>query len=807
MMKIRNTLLCATMLVGVGSVPALAAEAAPASDATAAEDGDAIVVTATRRATTLQDAPINISALSSEELTKQRVDDVKGLAAFTPGLTVTDTGPKATGTIIMRGISSADTSTVGSNYDNAVGVYLGEVPLYLDFKLLDINRVEVLQGPQGTLYGLGTLAGAVRYMPNRPDTGDWSISTHVRAFGESHSADPGVNADATINVPIIRDHVAFRSTVGYYNNPGFIDYDYLLLNPGVSNPQPVRGTTAAQGSFGSAAQIAANFYSKKDVNYEHTFTTRNQLLLELSPGAKLFLTYAHQQTKTEGGQSTQAGVLGTGPYQSAKRYLEPTTRKSDLVSAEVNLSLGFAQVVGTAAWTKQTTQQKNDNTDLLLDLDYGYEAFPTFSSYNQSVNQYRQFNGELRLVSSHGGPFSWVLGGFYNNLRRNQDYQEYTPGLANFFGVFRPDDLEYMSFVNTKLKEKAAYGEGTFHITDQWQVTGGLRYFKYDAFAEGGTETPLTRGGRTRTPYPLVQFVPSRIKSGSTAADGTVWKANTSYKFSDTLLTYFTYSTGYRTGNVNRVAPCILPLPPGQNVCALPNELAYNPDKTRNMELGVRAAFLDKRLQVTASVFHINWTGLQLPSQTVNGAVGITVNANDALSQGFEFTARAKITPRLTFQGTYSYTDAHLVQDAPNVVSDSTQPDGKADAFAGDRLPGSTKHSASAQLTYTQPLANGAEIEANWATTYTGNIYSRVGLRGNGEAIPGYTTHRASITYHADHFDVGIYADNIFDKYAVTSIGNDLSSYNQVRTGVVERYYATGILTPRRFGLDFRFHY
>jgi outer membrane receptor protein involved in Fe transport len=807
MKLIRQTLLCATMLMGMGTTQAFAQTAPADETATEVSDDDAIVVTATRRETSLQDAPINISAVSSEDLQKQRIDDVKGLAAFTPGLTVTDTGPKSTGTIIMRGISSADTSTVGSNFDNAVGVYLGEVPLYLDFKLLDISRVEVLQGPQGTLYGLGTLAGAVRYMPNRPSASDWSIDAHMRMFAESESSDPGVNADMTINIPIISDHIALRSTVGYYDNPGFIDYNYLLKTPGISDPQPVRGTTAAQGGFGTPAQRAANFYSKKDLNYEQTFTTRNQLLLQLNPDFKVYLTYAHQQTKTEGGQSTQAGVLGSGPYESTKRYTEPTKRVSDLMAVETNFNFGFAELVATAAWTKQKSTNKGDNTDLLLDLDYGYEAFPTFSSFNQSVNEYRQFNGEVRLVSSHGGPLSWVIGGFYNNLRRNQNYQEYTPGMANFFGVFRPDDLEYISFVNTKLKEKAAYGEATFEITDKWQVTGGLRYFKYDAFAEGGTDTPLTGGGRRRTPYPLIQFDPSRIKSGSTAADGMVWKANTSYKFSDDLMTYFTYSTGYRTGNVNRVAPCILPLPAGQNVCALPNELAYDPDKTRNMELGIRAALLDKKIQLTASVFHIDWTGLQLPSQTVNGAVGITVNANDAVSQGFEFTARAKITSNLKFMATYSYTDAHLVEDAPNIVSDSTQPDGKADAFKGDRLPGSTRHSASAQVSYTQPLGDGNDIEATWATTYTGDIYSRVGLRGNGEVIPGYTTHRASLTYHGEHFDFGLYADNIFNKYAITSIGNDRSSYNVVRTGVVERYYATGILTPRRVGVDFRFRY
>ncbi|RZK02786.1 MAG: TonB-dependent receptor [Novosphingobium sp.] len=816
MRLIRNTLLSATMLMGVGVTQAHAQDV----DVTATDKGDEIVVTATRRATSLQDAPINISALSAQELSKQRIDDAKGLAAFTPGLTVAETGPRTAGTIIMRGISSSDAGN-GANSNSAVGVYLGEVPLYLDFKLLDINRVEVLQGPQGTLYGLGTLSGAIRYMPNRPDSSDWSIDAHMRAFGQSQSKDAGVNGDVTVNVPIVQDHIAFRSVVGYYDNPGFIDYNYLLKQPGVSNPQPVRGTTAAQAGLGTAAQQAANFYSKKDLNYERTFTTRNQLLLELNPGAKLYLTYAHQQTKTGGAQTVQAGVLGTGRYESAKRYQEPSTRTSDLFAAEANVSLGFAQVVATSAWTKQTTDTFGDQTDLLLDLNYGYEQFPNYSAYTQSNNRTKQFNAELRLVSSHGGPFSWVVGGFYNNLRTGSNGKEVLPGYVAWYNatragtivastglprppINRPDDLEYISFVNTQTKEKAVYGEGTFSITDKWQVTGGVRYFKYDAFAEGGTDTPLTASGQIRTPYPLAQIIPSRVRSGSTAADGFVWKANTSYKFSEDLMTYFTYSKGYRTGNVNRVAPCIIPLPAGQNVCALPSELAYQPDKTRNIELGVRASLFDKRLQMTGSVFHVKWTGLQVPSRTVNGAVGITVNGSSAVSKGVEFTTRIKVTPNLSLQGNYSYTDAYLTADAPGLVVSQGKSYG---AFAGDRLPGSSKHAGSAQVTYTQPLANGNEIEANWAVTYKGDVYSRIGLRGNGEVIPAYTTHRAAITYRAEHFDLGIYADNIFNKYATTGISNDISSFNQVRNGIVERYYGRNILAPRRVGVDFRFRY
>ncbi|MEH3036241.1 MAG: TonB-dependent receptor [Sphingomonas adhaesiva] len=810
----RRALLGASILAGTIAVP-VSAQTAPAG---APPEDDAIIVTATRRETTLQDAPINISAIGAETLSRQRIDDVRGLAAFTPGLTITDTGPGSTGNVILRGISSADTQ-LGTNAQSALGIYLGEVPLYLDFKLIDLARVEVLQGPQGTLYGLGTLSGAIRYMPNRPNTDRISLEYHGRYFGVAHGSSPGVNGDATFNLPIVTDHIAFRTATGYYDNPGFIDYPYLLQQPGVSNPQPVRGDTAAQGSFGTPADYAANFYRRKDLNYERTFTTRNQLLLQASPGAKLFLTYAHQTTDTGGQQANGAGVLGTGRYEAPWRYAEPRSRKADLYAAEFNLGLGgIADLVATAALTNQRNRASSDNTDLLLDLDYGYEAFPAFSSYNTNETLYRQFNGEVRLVSTHGGPFSWVIGGFYNNQRQRSQYREYTPGY-NAFGLtpdptpeepnrttvpgirFRPDDLEYMSFVNTRTKEKAIYGEGTVHITDAWQVTGGLRYYKYDAFAEGGTDTPLFS---SRTPYPLVVFAPSRIRSGNTAADGFVWKANTSYKFSDALLVYGTYSTGYRTGNVNRVAPCPPVLDPGQNVCALPNELAYQPDRTRNAEIGVRSSLFDRRLQLTASAYRILWNGIQVPSQTVNGAVGITVNGSKARSQGFDVSALLKVTPQLSLQGTYSYVDAKLTQDAPNILVSQGE---LFSAFAGDRLPGSAKHTASAQATYTYPLASGADVEATWATAYIGDIYSRVGLRANGEVIPGYVTHRAAITYRTDRFDIGVFGDNLFDKYAITSISNDRSSFNQTRTGVIERYYAQGVLTPRRIGVDFRVRY
>ncbi|WP_174297870.1 TonB-dependent receptor [Sphingomonas bacterium] len=805
----RAGLLCATALATVAASPALAQEVPAAGQQAPGSDGAAstndIVVTGSRRQTTLQDAPINISAVSAQTIRDQRLDDIRSLASYTPGVTVADTGPGSTGQIILRGISSGDTDVGGSNANNAIGVYLGDVPLYLDFKLFDVSRVEVLQGPQGTLYGLGTLAGAVRYIPNRPDTAGVSIDVHGRGYAESHSSQFGAIGDVSINLPIVKDHVAFRTATGYYDNAGFIDYNYLLKTPGASNPQPVRATATSTGSLGNNNDYVNNFTRRKDVNYEHTFTTRNQLLLEYNPDLKAYLTYAHQQTRTGGNQANDAGVLGTGNYENPARYLEPIKRTSDLFAAEVYANIfNIAQLVSTTAYTKQIRHSTDDNTDLLLDLDYGYEAFPNFSSYANNTTTSKQFNQEVRLVSTHGGPINWVLGGFYNRQTTSSTRFEYTPGFAEYFAIRRPDNLEYISFVNSRTVEKAVYGEATLHVTSRLQVTGGVRYFKYDAGVTGGSDTPLYGGGLTRMPYPSTTIAASRIRTGATAKDGFVYKANTSYKFSDNLLAYFTYSTGYRVGGVNRVVPCILPLPPGQNLCALPNELVFGPDRTKNLELGARASLFDKRLQVTLDGFHVDWTGVQVPSQTVNGAIGVTINGANAVSQGFDFQGEVRITPNLDLIGTYSYVDAHLTQGVAGLVVSQGV---RYDAFDGDRLPGSAKNSGSARLVYSHPLGDGAKVQAIWATVYRGSIDSRVGLRGFGESIPGYVTHSVSLSYSNKQFEVGLFADNVLDKYAVTSISNDLSSYNQVRTDVVERYYSRGVLTPRRAGIDFRFHY
>jgi len=794
----RNTLLGATILMGVGNTPVLAQDAAAEND-----NPSDIVVTATRREVSIQDVPINITAVGAEQLARQRIDDVRDLADFTPGMTISDTGPGSTGTIVLRGLNASDSDSSGASYDDALGVYLGEVPLYYDFKLLDIARVETLLGPQGTLYGLGTLAGAIRNIPNRPNTEAIEGEVHGRFYGKDHSGKLGYQVDGVLNIPIVRDHIAFRSATGYYYDPGFIDYPLLLQTPGVSLPQPDGPDSISDAGY------AANLTRKKDLNFEKTFTTRNQLLFQFSEDLKVNFTYAYQQTKTDGGQYNSNGVLGTGRYESAGRYIEPVKRRAHLGSMEINANIAdIADLVATTAYTDVKNDNQSDNTDLLLDLDYNYEGFPAFSSWNESHDRRKQFNQEIRFVSTHGGPFSWVLGGFYNHQKRLREYTEHVPNhpWVEFGTQPNPDEVEYNSFNRSKVTEKAIFGEGTFKVTPEWQVTAGARYFGYTSDVSGRAVLPLL--GDPVSPYDLDPA------GGKSKKSGWVWKFNTSYSFTPDVMVYATYSKGYRIGGPNTVAPCppILKPPPFQNVCALPNEIQYGPDTTKNAEIGIRTQLFDRKLTFNFNVFQIKWNGIQVDSATINGIVGITVNGGKAKSEGFETSFQLRPIDGLSIQGTYSYVNARLTEDVPGIIAVNdpagTYPSDPIQlaALSGDRLPGSAKNSGSLGATYTLPLRDG-NIVANWTATYRGGVVTRLGWeRAYGDKLSGYVLHRASLAYETERYSLDLFANNIFDKYAVASVANDRSRVG-LNDGVVLRYYKRTVVNPRTFGIEARFKY
>jgi iron complex outermembrane receptor protein len=736
-----------------------------------------IIVTAARRETSIQDVPFNIAAVSGQELERQRLTSLREFARTVPGLTVADQGPRAAELMTVRGLNVTSLNAsefLANSGGETVATYLGQIPLYVDFKMKDLERIEVLLGPQGTLYGEGTLAGAIRYIPTRPDTEQFSFDVHGSFYSLDQSSGLGYDTDFILNVPL-SDSVAFRAAVNYLDDPGFIDYSYLVREPGVSNPQP---------DFTDPADVAANLYSVPDADTEQTVSSRLALLWQISDTLEATFNYYYQDQDAGGRTVNHRAAFGTDPYTSASRFPEPNVRENDLFSVEVVADFGFAELTSATGFSSYSELGQRDQTDLLLSFETGYEDFPSFAAFTREVVDEDRVNQELRLVSTGAGPWSWIGGVYYNDYEVSSSSEEFVPGLPEFFDLELPDDLEFRQIDLETLTETALFGEVGYQFTPQWQVTVGLRWFEYDNDNFTSVEAPLL--------FPGVDAL-----GNSGGDDGVLGKLNTSYHFSDSIMGYFTISEGYRSGGVNALADCATPLPPGQNVCALPAEKLYDPDTTTNFELGVHSTWRDGTLLFNGALFRIDWSDIQTGSFSENGDIPITVNGSEARSQGVELSLQAPRIGAWSLAGTYAYTQAEMTDFAAGLV------DG-ADAFPGDRLPGTPEHQGSVTAGYEHLLRNGYTLSVDYGLTYTSDVITKIGLRNDGETLESFTLHNAALGLHADRWSAVLFADNLTDEFAETAVRLDPSYIYSVGGFDLRRYYRH-VIRPRSIGLEFRY--
>lgn len=737
-----------------------------------------ITVTASRRETKVQELPFNIAAFGGAALERQRVSNLAELARWVPGLTVVDQGARAASLMTVRGLNvrSVDASEFLDNGGGGtVATYLGEIPLYVDFKMKDLERVEVLMGPQGTLYGAGTLGGAVRYIPVAPDTQDFTFDVHGDLYGVEQSSALGYQADAVINAPLIEDRLAFRGAFAYFDDPGFIDYPFVVRQPGVSNPQP---------DFDDPADVAANLRHEADVDWEHTLSGRLALLWQVNDAVHSTFNYYFQNQEAGGRSVNQRDAFDTGNYEAGLRFLEPSDRDNGLLSVEVVADLGFAELTSATGFSEYDQLGQRDQTDLLLDFGYGYEEFPEFVAFTRDAANEERVNEEVRLVSKSGGPLNWIGGIFYNDYELNDSSEEYTPGFPAFAGFFVPTgDLEYRQTRRQTLTEQAVFGEIGYQFTDRWQTTIGGRWFDYEF---GGS---------------AAFFIPFYDDSDTTASqvedDGFLAKLNTSYAFTTDVMGYVTVSEGYRNGSANGVPACVFPLPPGQNACALPEEVLIKPDTTTNYEVGMHSTWDDGDLIFNGAVYLIDWDDIQTDSNTVNGDLPITVNGSSARSRGLELALQTQHFDRWALTGAYAYNEAELTADAAGLV------DG-VDAFAGDRLSGTPEHQGSLAASYYRTLRNGWDLDLGYGVTFSGDVLTKVGLRNDGETLGGYAVHGISAGLSDGRWSAALYADNLTNKFAETAVRLDPTTIRDVGDFALRKYYRH-VLRPRSVGVEIRY--
>ena len=756
------------------------------------EDGtplEEIVVTATRREASVQDIPFNIVALGPDALEQQRITNLSEFARAVPGLYVADQGPRGGNLMTVRGLNVSSLNaneSLGNGTGGTVATYLGDIPLYVDLKMIDLQRVEALLGPQGTLYGAGTLGGAIRYIPNRPNPERTEFELGGRTYTLGHSDGIGYDLHGVVNVPLVEDRLALRVAAGYTDDPGFIDYNYIVREPGVSDPEP---------DFADPAAVAANLRKVKDADTEETFTGRAGLLWRVTDTLEANLTYYYQDQQVGARTVNHDLAFDTGRYVSGHRFLEPDNIKNQLLALELNWDLGFAVLTSATGGSKFESDGQRDQTDLLMDFEFGYEDFPQFAAYTHETADEETFNQELRLVSQGDSRWNWIAGAFYNRFEAKTSSAEYTPGIPEWYGLPPgTPDLEYFAKTNETFEEKALFGELGFRVTDAWQVTVGARWFDYDDDLELQVAFPFFAD-----PPGDVQLSGERNKTGD---NDVIFKFNTSYEFSDDVMTYLTISEGYRRGGLNSGPACVDPPPDGQTFCLTPDEVLIKPDTTTNYELGLRSLWFDGRLLLNASLYYIDWKDIQVQGTSQTGGETITVNGSSAESRGIELATRWNITDNLELAVNLTFNDSQLSADAPGLV------DG-ADAFEGDRLSGTPEQQGTLLLAYTRPLDNGFTMTADYSLRAVSDVYTKVGLRNNGESLPGWAVHGLSFGLERDHWSARLYADNMFDKYAVTSVRKDPSYIRRLGgendDQFASRRYFQAMLRPRTIGLEFNY--
>lgn len=754
-----------------------------------------VIVTATRRAEGVQDIPINITAVTGAKIEEQGLVDLADLTKTVPGLFVVDQGGRDANLITVRGLnvsSLGGSEGVGNDSGGTVAQYIGDIPLYLDYLLTDIDRVEVLLGPQGTLYGAGSLGGAIRYIPKRPQLDETTLELSGSLYGLAHSDGLGTEGTLIGNLPL-SDKAAFRGSLSYVDDPGFIDYNYVVREAGVSDPEP---------DFSDPDAVSANLRKVADANDYQVLSAKAALLYEFSTAVSANLSYFYQKNEAGGRTVNSADAIGTGLYTSALRFEEPNERENQLLALELDADFGFATLTSATGVSRYEELGQRDQTDLLLDFEYGYEDFPAFAAFTREEAEEERFNQEVRLVSNGTSRLDWIVGLFYNESDFYGTSSEFTPGIPEFFGVDRPDNLEYYSVTDAVFTEQAVFGEVGYQITERWKVTVGGRSFEFEDDQTQGVALPLVDGS------PPDQIIPG-FQTVKVSDSDSIFKANTGFDFTDDILGYLTVSEGYRTGGSNAIIACEDPLPPEQNVCALPNELIILPDTTLNHEIGLRTEWLDGRLTVNGALYYTEWTDIQIAGATVNGSQPITVNAGEAESRGLELGGSAILTQRLRLDFNYTYNTAELTEDSAGVVNG-------ADAFSGDRLPGSPEHKGGAALSYTQPLRNDLELQADYGFYAQSDVYTRAGLRADGEALGGYLTQNASIGVKKDQaWGARLYAKNLFDTYAETGVRTTSANVRSIEPsadtdngdGFKLRSYYKSVLEPLQVGVSFTYNF
>ncbi|HEU0224127.1 MAG TPA: TonB-dependent receptor, partial [Steroidobacteraceae bacterium] len=688
-----------------------------------------VQVTARKRAESIQDVPFAVSARSGEALEAAGAANIEDISRNVAGFSVQNLGPGQS-QVGLRGISAGKTDRDLPGVKEQVGVYMDESVISLslftpDLDLYDLNRVEVLRGPQGTLFGSGSLSGTVRYISNQPDTaadyGSVEVGASVIDGGEY-----GGNVRGMINMAM-GDSAAMR-LVGYYNEiPGFID----AIRPGGSVDSDVNGGTR-QG-----ARVAFRFEPNDNV----VITPRviyQEVDMDGYNRQDVWNMLANPFTTTE-------LPIAIGERQQYVQLQEKFTDDFLLADLTMSFDLGGVVLTSISSYTDRDIQVIRDATQLTgsvtFDIGGGSATSaqvrtnsPLFDDTTVEV-----FTQEVRLASDTDSRFQWVFGGFYSDIQRDYGQTLPTPGYDDIMidlicggppncGVTSPDlgspvDTPFFSRIPYDFKQTAVFAEGSFDVTDRFNVTVGGRYYDFSEdrvlyfgglFADSdGLPTEPTNG------------------PGSTDDDGFLPRVLLSYDVSDNVQLNAQAAQGFRLGGIND--PLNVPLCTADDLLTYSGFDSFESETLWNYEIGAKIGFAGGRGQFNVAVFQADIEDLQLPVVAGSCSSRILLNVPKASSTGVEFELLAQPTDRFDFGISASYTDSKL--DSSLILPVGGVPTVIAGIIEGNRLPAVPEFQMSANATYTWPFTDLLEGFITGSYQHVGSRYTQ-----NADQNPGFGT-------------------------------------------------------------------
>lgn len=716
---------------------------------------DEVIVTATRRSERLQDVPLSITTLSQEDLNERGIVNYDGLATATPGV-VLNRASANFNNFTARGIA---TNGYGANLQSTVAIYLDELPIssngnstILDPSLYDVERIEFLRGPQGTLFGSGSLAGALRILTHDPDPSGFDASALVD-IGTMNEGGLRQRYNAMVNLPLIEDQLALRIVGFSRHEEGWVD------------------------NVGTGIE---------DANSLIQYGGRAILLWEPTDRFRARLMYSREISNPRDSSLTNP-ALG--------EYVRLTDRPDLFQSDMANYNATFEYQFDGARLISSSTQ--SDYTGLFyVDLAGSYaQAFPFALDADAWDDTFVQ---EIRLVSDPGGRFDWSVGGFYFRKRRDVDYNyRSTPEFLAARGLTGLPDEYYLRFGSHFIShETAAFGQLTYRFTDDLWVTGGLRYGKTDA--QGITEPggynsdylTLAFFGITNWPITVVP-VPEAV--GVKAEEsGFSHRLSLSWRPTPSITTYAAVSTGFRPPIVNARAGAPSPLDPTDII--IPD--GASSDELINYEVGVKGRWFNGRLFADAALYWIDWNDIQVQANRVSDSVQFATNIGGATSKGVEVSLVALPAEGWTVAMTGSWNQAK--------VDDLTAQEAAiSGAVMGARLAG-PRVSGSLRVNYEWTPASGVTANASVAVSHVGSFPNAFPNTPGRPLIPlptyddtdSYTFVNANLAFAFQHFTVGAYVENLFDDRSI--------NYIHPEAFIDGRY---GRLRPRTVGVRVGYEY